>query len=63
LYTNELANKFTHTGDVIALEGGSTTLEIARLLDNKPLTGIWLLKHLNKRKKPDSLNGRCSFNS
>jgi DeoR family transcriptional regulator, fructose operon transcriptional repressor len=34
------ALNYIQPGDVIALDGGSTTLEIARALDNKPLTVI-----------------------
>jgi DeoR family fructose operon transcriptional repressor len=48
-----LANKYIHTGDVIALDGGSTTLEIARLLDNMPLTVItndlYIISELTKK--------------
>lgn len=34
------ALKYIHSGDVIALDGGSTTLEIAKALENQPLTVI-----------------------
>lgn len=36
----ELALKLIEPGDIIALDGGSTTLEIARRLANKPLTVV-----------------------
>lgn len=34
------AMKYVQKGDIIALDGGSTTLEIARALDNQPYTVI-----------------------
>lgn len=47
------ALKFIQPGDVIALDGGSTTLEIARLLENKPLTVItndlFIINELTKK--------------
>ncbi|MBB3109531.1 DeoR/GlpR family transcriptional regulator of sugar metabolism [Paenibacillus phyllosphaerae] len=36
----ELALRYIEPGDIIALDGGSTTLEIARRLDNFPLTVV-----------------------
>lgn len=45
-YLNEKAEiaaramKYIEQGDIIALDGGSTTLEIARALDNRPYTVI-----------------------
>ncbi|NIK68745.1 MULTISPECIES: DeoR/GlpR family DNA-binding transcription regulator [unclassified Paenibacillus] len=36
----ELALSFIETGDIIALDGGSTTLEIAKKLRNQPLTVV-----------------------
>lgn len=35
-----LAMRYIEDGDIIALDGGSTTFEIARKLDNRPLTII-----------------------
>jgi DeoR family fructose operon transcriptional repressor len=47
------ALKYIQPGDVIALDGGSTTLEIARLLANKPLTVItndlFIISELTKK--------------
>ncbi|WP_274653547.1 DeoR/GlpR family DNA-binding transcription regulator [Paenibacillus humicola] len=36
----ERALRYIEPGDIIALDGGSTTLEIARRLDNRPLTVV-----------------------
>ncbi|GAB6988547.1 DeoR/GlpR family DNA-binding transcription regulator [Paenibacillus pini] len=36
----QVAMSLIHKGDIIALDGGSTTLEIARNLENQPLTVI-----------------------
>jgi DeoR family fructose operon transcriptional repressor len=47
------ALKYIQSGDVIALDGGSTTLEMARALDNQPLTVItndlYIISELTKK--------------
>lgn len=36
----EIAQRLIEPGDIVALDGGSTTLEIARRLDNRPITVV-----------------------
>lgn len=42
-------------GDIVALDGGSTTLEIARLLPNQPYTvitnDVYIISELSKKTK------------
>src|SRR5690606_18370110 len=49
------ALRYIEPGDIIALDGGSTTLEIAKRLDNEPLTvvtnDVFIIGEL--AKKPD----------
>lgn len=49
------ALKRVQTGDIIALDGGSTTLEIARMLPNQQLTvitnDVYIISELSKKDK------------
>ncbi|MBR2563681.1 MAG: DeoR/GlpR transcriptional regulator [Paenibacillus sp.] len=51
----ERALRYIKPGDIVALDGGSTTLEIAKRLDNQPLTVItsdlYIIAELTKKEQ------------
>ena len=55
----ERALAYIRPGDIVALDGGSTTLEMAKRLDNQPLTvvtnDLFIIAELPKRSKCDWL--------
>jgi DeoR/GlpR family transcriptional regulator of sugar metabolism len=51
----DTAQRLIETNDIIALDGGSTTLEIARRLDNRPLTvvtnDLYIINELTRKEQ------------